>query len=63
MPVWAIFLILSLFQFVIYGVLRVMARQVTRGNPPPMLRFAVSFAGVVGILILAAAVYAYVTGI
>ncbi|MFS8544428.1 MAG: hypothetical protein LOD91_11425 [Limnochordales bacterium] len=63
MPLWVVFLILGLFQLVIYGVLRGVAQQVSKGQPPPMLRAAVAFAGIVGLLVLGLAVYAAVAGL
>ena len=63
MPVWVALLIIGLFQLVIYWVLLTLARRAAGGNPPIMLRVAVAFAGVVGLLILGAAVYAYVAGL
>jgi len=63
MPVWVVFLILGLFQLVIYWVLRAVAKQVSGGRPTARLRFAVNFAGVIGLLILAVAAYAYFAGL
>ncbi|OUN01263.1 MAG: hypothetical protein BAA04_08145 [Firmicutes bacterium ZCTH02-B6] len=63
MPVWVALLIIGLFQLVIYGVLWTLARQTAGGNPPVMLRVSVAFAGIVGLLILGAAAYAYMAGL
>jgi len=63
MRIWVLFLIIGVFQLVIYGVLRAVAHQVSAGKPSSRLRFAVGFAGVIGLLILALAVYAAIAGL